>query len=128
MKEYKCGRNNGHRGVRTIETPTKSPHAIEIVCAECGYFIKWGTNKEAVAINTEHTLETNEAETENALLCPLMSGMAILPAHRGDRPPWFEENACIEGRCAWYVKDYTACSIPEIALSLGTIADWRLVK
>ena len=53
MKGYKCGKNNGHRGVKPIATPDESPHAVRIICAECGYFIKWGTHKDVVAINLD---------------------------------------------------------------------------
>lgn len=128
MKEYTCGRNNGHRGVETLATPDKSPHAIKIICAECGYFIKWGSHKDVLAINTENAQEINEQEAANALLCPLMSGMVIHPAKSEVRPARlrFEGNACLKERCAWWVKVNEDCSIPEIALSLGTIADWRL--
>lgn len=106
---------------RIRETDKDSPHRAEIVCAdtECHEHIKWAT---------EQAVVSNEAEASNALLCPLMSGMVIVPATSEVRPARlrFEGIACHKGQCVWYVKVNEGCSIPEIAMSLGTIADWRL--
>lgn len=130
MKEYKCPAYPDHEGCDINETKSDSPHRGEIVCAECGEHIKWASKRDMIRFDTEQAVASNETEANNALLCPLMSGMVIVPATSEVRPDRlrFERIACHKGQCAWYVKGNEDCSIPEIAMSLGTIADWRLVK
>jgi hypothetical protein len=120
--KYTCPVNPDHEGWLVRETSIKSPHRGQIVCAECAEHIKWASK--------EDMTRADELEAQDALLCPLMSGMVIMPAKSEVRPGRlkFEGVACLEERCAWYVKVNEDCSIPDIAISLGTITDWRLVK
>jgi hypothetical protein len=130
MKNYKCPVNPDHEGYLIRETSDDSPHSGQVVCAEieCGEHIKWASKRDMVARETEKAVANNDTEASNALLCPLMSGMVIQPAKSEVRPARlrFEGNACIKEQCTWYVKANDDCSIPQIAISLGTMADWRL--
>lgn len=128
MMEYICPKNPGHVGVTIGATKEGSPHKAEVICAECDEHIKWASQQDIIRINTETAQAMLDEEIENAVMCPLMSGMVIHPQRSEVRPArlGFQGNACIEGRCAWYIKVNGSCSITDIAMSLGTIADWRL--
>ncbi len=120
MGEYTCPVNPDHEGWLVRETDKDSPHRGEIVCAdmECHKHIKWASK--------EDMARADELEAQDALLCPLMSGMVIVPAQNEARLARlrFEGIACHRERCVWYHND--DCAITEIAMSLGTIADWRI--
>lgn len=125
MKTLSCPIDPSHRLTTEAVTKKGSPHTIKVLCAEedCGAFVKWGTHKDVLAINTEHGVAHGNAEA-SALLCPLMSGMVLQPAKSGVRPPaWFESVACLENRCGWYDKKDDKCSIVSISRSLDYLAD-----
>lgn len=64
--------------------------------------------------------EANNAEREKAPLCPLMSGMILVPP-RSDLYPSrlrFERAACVESDCRWWVlgkDDDRDCAVAVIA-------------
>jgi|GEM_PF-5698174 len=64
--------------------------------------------------------EGSQSETDNALLCPLMSGTVIVPAHSGIRPAkaTFEGNACLKKQCALWVEIDNTCAVTSIAFAL----------
>ena len=118
--QYTCPKNPDHVGVDTVATPKKSPHHIEIVCEACGEHIKWGTHKDVVTINTEKAKAINDAEIENAVLCPMMSGIVIHQAKSEVRPARlrFEGNSCVKERCAWWAEIDNVCAVTSIAFAL----------
>lgn len=120
MKEYICPKNPDHVGVTTEATKKGSPHNARVVCLECNEHIKWASQQDIVTINTENAQAMLDEEKDNAILCPLMSGMVIHPAKSEVRPARlrFEGNACVEARCAWWASIDDACAVKSIAFAL----------
>jgi len=71
-------------------------------------------------IESVHTLD--EDFTNEAAMCPLMSGMVVVPPKSDMYPARlrFNSSACLQERCAWWVEtaDLAACAIWHIGRSL----------
>ncbi len=110
--KYPCPVNPNHDGWLVRETSADSPHKGQVVCMECFEHIKWASQ--------EDMDRADELEAEDAVLCPLMSGMVIQPAKSEVRPARlrFEGNTCLKGRCAWWAEIDNVCAVTSIAFAL----------
>lgn len=109
MSNYTCPVNPNHDGWVIQQTDAESPHRGKVVCAECSEHIKWASKKDIARA------DELEAESKNALICPIMSSLII-----GDNV--FEGSLvkaeCLEDGCAWWTKIDNACAVTSIAFSL----------
>lgn len=114
MKKLLCPKDSSHRLTTEAVTKKDSPHTIKVLCKDCGAFVKWGSHKDVLAINTENAQKINEQEAAK-VICPIMSSLVI-----GDNV--FEgslvKTECLEGGCAWWATIDNACAVTSIAFAL----------